>query len=439
MNESMFTTILPDIPRIYTALSEWLACLLCIVMLKKRVNGWKLVLIAATALVIQSVFLIVTKNAGGIWWMVCMAIAVALMVLFVYSCCEVTLTRAGYSCARAFLTAEFAASLEWQLYCYIRSVTGYDGIVLRGAMLVMTYGIVYLITWKINRHLRKPDENVDVTRKELWTAAGIAVAVFALSNLGFTVSNTPFSGRYSMEIFNIRTMVDLGGLAILYAYHIQWNELRVRQELESIQSILRNQFMQYEQSQKTLDLINYRYHDLKHHIIALRAEESRERRNQYLDRMEEEIRNYEAQNKTGNKVLDTMLTSKSLDCQQSDITFTCVVDGHLFDFMDALDICSIFGNALDNAIECEKQIKDPEKRLIHVSAFSQKSFLIIGFENYYEGTLVFDENLPVTTKKEERLHGYGLKSLRYTVHKYKGEVDINVSDNWFALKILIPL
>ena len=53
--------------------------------------------------------------------------------------------------------------------------------------------------------------------------------------------------------------------------------------------------------------------------------------------MEAEIRQYEAQNKTGNKVLDTVLTSKSLYCNKNGITFTCVADGTLLDFMDVMD------------------------------------------------------------------------------------------------------
>ena len=225
----------------------------------------------------------------------------------------------------------------------------------------------------------------------------------------------------------------------MYAYHIKLFDLRTRYELDSVRTILYNQYIQYQQSQETLDLINYRYHDLKHHIIALRAEQSPEKRNEYLDKMEEEIINFEAQNKTGNKVLDTLLTSKNLTCIQDQISFTCVADGNLLDFMDVMDICSIFGNALDNAIECERKIADPEKRLIHVSVFAQKKFLMIRVENYYEGTLQYDQNIPGSTKKQAEFHGFGIKSIRYTVHKYEGEVDISVKDNWFILNILIPI
>ena len=92
----------------------------------------------------------------------------------------------------------------------------------------------------------------------------------------------------------------------------------------------------------------------------------------------------------------------------------------------------------------EKQLErladtETEKRMIHVSMFVQQTFLIIRFENYCEGELDFEQNLPVTTKKQAEFHGYGLKSLRHTVHKYGGEVDIDVEDQWFRLKILIPM
>ena len=155
----------------------------------------------------------------------------------------------------------------------------------------------------------------------------------------------------------------------------------------------------------------------------LRSETDPEKRNEFLNHMEDEIRQYEAQNKTGNKVLDTVLTSKSLYCAKHGITFTCVADGTLLDFMDIMDICSIFGNALDNAIECELKIADKEKRLIHVTVSQQK----------------VKEGRFLTTKKEKEFHGYGIKSIRYTVNKYDGAVSIDTKENWFDLKILIPM
>lgn len=437
MNEMQI--ILPDIPRIFTALAEWLACVMCILEMKKRFSGWKLAGISAAFLVIQAVFLELTGGIKGIWWMVFMAGAVGLMYLFLFACCDANMKDIGYYCVRAFVVAEFAASLEWQIDCFFYYVFGWKSGWFRIFWLIVIFGAVYFVTWWLFHRYTETEEMLMVTNKELLSYVIIGLSIFLISNVGFVPLDTPFSGQYMPEVFNVRTLIDLGGVAILYAYHVQRMDLRVRHELESVQSILHNQYVQYKQSQEAMDIINYKYHDLKHHIIALRAEDNSQKRNEYLDKMEEEIHNYEAQNKTGNKVLDTLLTSKSLYCLKNDISLTSVVDGTLFEFMDVMDICSIFGNALDNAIEYEKKVREKEKRLIHVSAFSKKNFLIVRFENYCEDSLDFDAELPVTTKKDAQFHGYGLKSLRYTVRKYGGEVDVNTQDNWFNLKILIPM
>lgn len=439
MTQDIFNLVLPNIPRVYTALAEWMACFVCVYWTKRRIRGWKFMALSVAALVIQSLFLMVTEGLNGIWWLLCMATAVGMMYLYIKTCSKMNWKDCAYSCTGAFVAAETAASLEWQFDCYFSYNFGWDALWIKIGWLVLIYGLFYFFMWWIYKGYRRGTDALLVTNQELIAYVVIGAAIFMISNLGFVSVRTPFTGRYMAEIFRVRTVVDIGGMAILYAYHVQRMELRARHELENMQTILRNQYMQYQQSQEAIDIINYKYHDLKHHIIALRAEENDTKRNQYLDRMEEEIRAYEAQNKTGNKVLDTLLTAKNLYCMKNNITMTSVIDGALFDFMNVMDICSIFGNALDNAIEYEKKISEKEKRLIHISAYSQKNFLIIRFENYCEDAVHFQEELPVTTKKDTKEHGYGAKSLRYTVRKYGGDVNFGLEDNWFVVKVLIPM
>jgi sensor histidine kinase regulating citrate/malate metabolism len=155
--------------------------------------------------------------------------------------------------------------------------------------------------------------------------------------------------------------------------------------------------------------------------------------------MEADIKTYEAENKTGHAVLDTLLTSKSLYCSLREIHFTCVADGTLLGCMDVMDICTIFGNALDNAIEYTENIEDAEKRLIHVTVVNQKGFLVLRFENYYEGGALRVGELPQTSKKNKDEHGFGLKSIRFVAQKYGGTATVETKDHWFELKVLIPL
>ncbi len=83
-------------------------------------------------------------------------------------------------------------------------------------------------------------------------------------------------------------------------------------------------------------------------------------------------------------------------------------------------------------------IEDPEKRLIHLSVSPKKNFVIIQINNYCENQIKIKNGYPVTTKADKTSHGFGLKSIRYTVDKYHGTVTFDVNKNWFELKILIP-
>lgn len=430
---------IPDIPRLFTAIAEWWACLIFIGLVMHRMEKWKIGIACIGFLVVQATFLMATKNVPLFFWIPCMAVAFLLMLLLVYCCCKISIIEAAYYAIQAFVIAEFCASIEWQVAQYFFAGRSIDSFCLQFLLLIIMYaGINTFIYWLLKNRLPK-DGRMDLEKKDFFTAMIIGAAVFGVSNLSFITKNTPFSGQYSFEIANIRTLVDLAGIAMLYAHLVQCSQTKMRRELETIQNVLQNQYQQYKQSRESIDLINYKYHDLKHQIAVLRSEQDPDKRNAFLNQMEEEIKQYELQNKTGNHVLDTILTSKSLYCDKHGITLTSVADGSLLEFMDTMDICSIFGNALDNAIECELKIPDKEKRLIHVTVSQQKNFLMIRVENYFEGVLRQKEGSFATTKKEKQFHGYGIKSIKYTVDKYGGAVHIDAEKQWFDLKILIPL
>ncbi len=433
----MMEHLMPDIPRVYTAIAEWMACMIFILPFKKRFAPVLTGVIMAVMLAVQSGFMIATEEVRLFLWVPCMITAVILMFFFIFICCSVEVVDAAYFVLIAFVMAEFMASIEWQIACFFE-IDSYGKLWEWGTMLLI-YIAVSVILFKI-LHVHFPEDGrMELGKKEYFSELLIVASVFAVSNISYLTVNTPFSGRYSFEIGNIRTLVDFAGIAVLYAHLMQCSEMRVKKELEAVQNVLQNQYAQYMQSKESIELINYKYHDLKHQIAVLRSEEDSQKREAFLNQMEEEIRQYEAQNKTGNKVLDTVLTTKSLYCNKHGITFTCVADGTLLDFMDVMDICSIFGNALDNAIECEMRIPEKEKRLIHVTVSRQKAFLILRFENYCEEELQYQDGVLATTKKNKKYHGYGMKSIRYTVNKYGGAVTIDTKENWFDLKILIPI
>ena len=116
-----------------------------------------------------------------------------------------------------------------------------------------------------------------------------------------------------------------------------------------------------------------------------------------------------------------------------------MADGARLDFMKVEDIYAIFGNALDNAIRAVMELEDAMKRVISVKIVIQNSILMIQIQNYYKGSLHFENGLPLTTKKNKRDHGYGMKSIQHTAEKYDGTITVNTENTIFMLQILIPV
>lgn len=213
----------------------------------------------------------------------------------------------------------------------------------------------------------------------------------------------------------------------------------MEKELSAINATLKSQYEQYRYFQESMEMVHIKYHDLQHQIAGLRAVTDAGERKEWLDTMEKDLKTYESLNKTGNQVLDTLLASKIHNCMKNDVRITCVADGKLLNFMHVTDICTIFGNALDNAIESVVMLPDPAQRLIHISVSGKKGFLFIKIENYCNEKVEIKDKLPVTTKPDKRNHGFGLKSIRYSAEKYGGTISVSMEKNWFELNVLIPL
>lgn len=427
----------PDIPKIYTALAEWFSCCVFVLALEKRYKKGYTICVLLPFLPVFCVL----QYYIGVWpvvvWIPSMVAAMILIYLCIFSCCKVNWKMAMVCFATAFMIAEFSASFEWQIYSYVMG-RGYDEGVIELIFLVLFYSILFALAYFLEYRYFSGEIRGDISLKEALSSVIMAIAVFLISNISYVYPDTPFSSSLPGGLFYIRTLVDFSGLLILFLQRDRWRELSMQKEMEAVNAILRRQYEQYNLSKENIEIINRKYHDLKHQIAVVRAERNSDKREQYLQEMENDIKMYEAQNKTGNKVLDTILTGKHLYCVQHEINFTCVADGMLLDFMNLMDICTIFGNALDNAIECVEKIGDKSKRLIRTAVYSQSKFLIIRFENYTELELTTKDSLPITTKKDRQYHGYGLKSIRSTVEKYGGSMTVNVKDNWFILRLLIP-
>lgn len=430
---------LPDIPRALTGIAEWLACLVYVLLRRQRFSRGRMVALAAVALGVQVGVQLLADLLPLELWTLGMAAAVASMYGFIIGTAKVSARDAGYFAARALVLAEFVAALHWQMHCFFFLPDGRPGLAWQVVFFVVVYVVSYAGVYLIeSRHFR-PAQSLDVTQGELASAVAIALVTFFMSNISFLNANTPFSGRLGSEIFYIRTLVDFCGFVALYAQQGQRLQHRARAEVQAIDEMLRRQHEQYLQSKRSIEIVNRKYHDLKHQIGVIRAESDPRRRASYLDDLEASVAGYATQADTGNGVLDVILTTKSNECAERGIDLTSVVDGSVLDFMSAMDVAAVFGNALDNAIDGVLAVPNPEQRLIKVAVYARDRFALLAFENWFNGELRTEDGHIVTRRQDRSMHGYGLKSIRHTAEKYGGSMTVNVEEQWFVLRVLLPL
>ena len=177
---------------------------------------------------------------------------------------------------------------------------------------------------------------------------------------------------------------------------------------------------------------------MRHQIRALSSGNVNE---EYIKELANTIAIYDSKIRTGNNVLDIILTDKSMRCNANKIDFTCIADGGKLTFMSESDINSLFGNAIENAMEYEASIEDEERRFISLIVKSEANLLFIRIENYWCGEeMDWSNGLPVSTKGASGvLHGFGMLSMRRVVEKYGGEMQVKAKDELFQVLITIPL
>ena len=202
-----------------------------------------------------------------------------------------------------------------------------------------------------------------------------------------------------------------------------------------LQRLLAQQEQQMQHDKETVDLINIKAHDIKKEINDLGTALDKDE----IKDLNTLIDVYDTKVKAGNEALEILLAGKALLCQKRGIQFDRMIDGSCLDFMRQGDVYSLFANAMDNAIEATDSLNVMTDKYIRLIVHPDKGMAVIHLENPYKGRLIFKDDLPVTTKSDARYHGFGMRSMRMIVTRYKGYMVVDDSQGIFRLNILLPV
>lgn len=198
-----------------------------------------------------------------------------------------------------------------------------------------------------------------------------------------------------------------------------------------------NYYLSVKESQERVRTL---YHDINNHITNINAlQNNNEEVNKYVNSINEEINRFENINDSGNILLNTILYEKNEQCKKYNINFTYDINFSKCDFMEMIDVTSIFSNLLDNGIEACNKIDDKEKRYINIRGTIVKKYFVVKCENSKINEINIKNNKLLTDKKDKYLHGIGIQSMKSSIKKYNGDLEINIEDDKFIAMIYIPI
>lgn len=247
--------------------------------------------------------------------------------------------------------------------------------------------------------------------------------------------------KYYLVILGITLVIILANISLILLIIKMSNDYVTKLEHKNYQDKMKAEYNYYLQMEAEHQRVMRIYHDINNHIACIKGlVEDDQRLKKYIQTLEKEIPCIKQIFDTGNKVVDTLLRQKSVLCEKENISLKSRIDLRKCMFIEDKDYCSIFGNALDNAIEaCQKIEPSKHNRYIKIETEYIKQFLVIKIRNSKDNLVIVKGKQYITQKQDKFLHGLGLKNIKSCVEKYNGEMVVQYTECEFCLKLVIPL
>ncbi len=210
-----------------------------------------------------------------------------------------------------------------------------------------------------------------------------------------------------------------------------------RHENRNMHDFISNKMRYYEMSREGIVSLQTKCHDLKHQIAAIRDQAGKASFDKYLNELEDSIDEYSTVVECGHPTIDVVLTEKNILCSSMKIKFSYMIDGTLFKFLTDREIYSLFGNALDNALEGTSKVRDAANRVISLKSNARGDLVVLQIENTCEGYLNMVDGLPQTTKENKAHHGFGLRSIQRLAEKHGGSMSVRLEGGIFKLSVIM--
>ncbi|BFK27173.1 ATP-binding protein [Blautia coccoides] len=300
-------------------------------------------------------------------------------------------------------------------------------------VMAITRGIIVVICLLIDK-IRNGFPNYNKTKYALSSIVIIEIISISIFHKVYAYDIVGNLAGYWFMWITVATII----AALFFTYVMYRNNKEAEkitlQRMKLLEYNYQNMITHYKQSEHV-------FHDFKNHLFVISeliTENEIKQALQYIYNIAEPFQLISKDIWSERKIIDLVLNYKIYECMNQNIKMDLDIDNisNPLSIKDS-ELCALFSNLLDNAIEACQKIGSIEKRWIKVSVKQRNSMLFIKVENSIIIRPIEKEKRLITIKKDKEKHGIGFDSIKDIVIRYNGKIDYIYTNSTFLVDIVI--
>lgn len=303
--------------------------------------------------------------------------------------------------------------------------------------------LVYsLFIWLIKRN--NMEESIAKYARKIKTYIYIlAIATVGLISLLGAMATFTFDSETTINWIQICTILLLIMISVVVSniVKIAISEQEKTELSELLTKQMENQVSYYEKINEIYDEFRSFRHDFQNHVLCLQSildSKDVEQAQDYLSGLVNLSTVTRPKYNTGSVIIDALLNDKSATAEKHNtfIDFNGYVPTS---GIHSVDLCTIFFNAIDNAVEACQKSSTQTPKVIHIQSDFRQGYYFLSISNPIFEAVHIEKGHITTSKANTFLHGYGIANIIKTVKKYNGETNISTKDENFHLNVTLLL
>lgn len=308
-------------------------------------------------------------------------------------------------------------------------------------VLLITLFLWYIITTQITKNYyglsyhRHTCFFIFVSLTALFNSSVYSVFIYCVKNFGLKLYKHARLVEWFLFFFGLALIAEI--IYIIYLYYEKTHYSVVSSFAQKYLDIEKEHFEEYQQ--KVDDTRHFR-HDIENHLSIMNHHAQVGEitlLTNYLQKLSATFSNLTFKYRTANETINGILNKADHTLKENNINLS--IEGKLDEFkvINDFDLCTIVSNALYNSIEACMKVPETLERWIKIRFRTQGIMYFICFTNPIAEDISLVEGRPMSTKADQKNHGFGLIQIEHIVSLYKGDLQFNCENNIFELTVLL--